>query len=873
MPISLCRARLRSPLQGLPRVARRHFTAKSWVLAGIFFVASLAQAAAPTVFHTRDYQSLVHAEPDEVIAIGGYGFSASDRVVYGAPTGPRPSTVPTRSAADSGLAPVISVGEPPYSLTARLPQAFQAGRAYRIWVVNAANEWSTPIAVNDPRPLWVSPSVVDASADPAGLGRNLRVIGRNLRPSAGQSAKIRLQGPATYVLSAADPADPESSVPDYVLEAPLPAHITPGKYTVSVSRDARTWVEVSSQTWQVRADPPQPATFSLDEARFGGCKPNDSVADNACLERAIAAARAAGGGVVLIPTGTWDLSATEGLVLPVNVNLQGAADHGSRIVRHNILHSRPRALLTVAGHNIIRDLSFTDAEPTPSVAASRPIITLGEGPPSATPVTDIIIVNNDFLRVGRAIEDATRPLIRLWITHNRFAAFDRDLQLTGDQFGTEAPNLIEDSIVRWNTFIPGSFLDVPAHQGVLASELSSSHRLDFSNNVADGTATEGLQNAGDPKGWRAAFFWNLNGNQELTLVAQNRISCSGDKAGDGEAIAFDTNGDTYPFDGAQKVTAASATTLSVRAALAAELVGHPVDRASFYRGHWIQVVEGAGAGQVRKIQSYSEDAATGTVTFTVTVPWDLPPRSGARVVVGREFWQVYTVANESDQRTPLCQKANLNFPSGGQINYWTPTADSVIDGNKQYDTGGIVFKVNYNAAAPNCHDCGNWVEFQAGLEIRNNLIQGEYDWNSDCSRSGINASMGLAPIPDSTPPLLGIGLSIAHNRIVHADGLRGGGIDFAVSWHMGPPPGRWQILQSVVIQHNSLEDIDGPAPRPVCRTGQEQRVAIRLEGQDSLRNTVLYANRCQKVSLPLFDAGKNTVRLCDGAADSCGCGP
>jgi hypothetical protein len=852
----------------------RHFTAKSFGVVCALFGATVTHAAAPAVFHSRDYQSLVHAGPDEVIAIGGYGFSASDRVVYGAQSGPHPGAVPTHDSADSGLAPVISVGDPPYSLTARLPRAFQAGHPYRIWVVNAANEWSAPITVNDPRPLWVSPSEVNASADPARLGRKLRVIGRNLRPNAGQSARIRLQGPATYILTPDNPEDPASSVPDYVLEAALPTHLTPGNYTISVSRDARTWVEVSSQTWEVKADPPQLATFSIDDSRFGSCRANDEQADNSCLERAIAAATAAGGGTVVIPTGTWDLSATRGLVLPVNVELRGDPDHSSRIVRHDILHSHPRALLTVAGHNIISDLSFSDAEPTPSEAASRPIITLGEGPPSATPVSDVIMVNNDFVRVGRAIEDSVRPLIRLWITHNRFGAFDRDLQLVGDRYSTEAPNLIEDSIVRWNTFIPGSFLDVPGYQGVLASELSSSHRLDFSNNVADGTAVEALQNPGDPKGWRAAFFWNLNGNQELTLIAQNHISCSGDKAGDGEAIAFDSNGDTYAFDGAQTVSGATATTLTLRSELAAELIGHSVDRARFYRGHWIQVVEGPGAGQVRKIQSYNQDTASGTVTFTVTTPWDLPPRAGARIVVGREYWQVYTVGNEIDQRKPLCQKANLNYPSGGQITYWTPTADSVIDGNKQYDTSGILLKVNYNAAAPGCRECGNGVEFQAGLEVRNNLIQGEYDWDSDCSRSGISASMGIVPTPNTRPPLLGIGLAIDHNRIIHADGLRGGGINFAVAWHMGPPPGKWQMLQSMVIQHNSFEDLDGPAPRPACRTGQDQRTAIRLEGSDNLRNTVLYANDCRSVTHPLFDGGKNTVRLCDGGpAESCVCGP
>ena len=836
-----------------------------------------ANAAAPGVFHTPGYESLVHAEPDDVVVIGGYGFVPSDHVVYEAfdsddPARPHPAAIPASSGPDSGVAAVVAVGDPPYSLTARLPQTLQAQRIYRLWVVNAAGEWSEAITVNDPRPLWVSPSYVNETADPARLGRRLRVVGRNLRPGAGQPARIRLKGPATYVLTSdSAAADAGSSVPDYVLEAPLPTRVTAGHYSVSVSNDGRTWVEVKSQPLEVRTDPPAPASFSIDEPRFGGCRPGDGAADNSCLARALAAARAAGGGVVVIPTGTWDLSAANGLVLPPNVSLRGVPDRSGKVVRHDLRHARPRALLTVTSHNTISDLTFTDAEPTTSVDDSKPIIALGEGPASAAPVSDVIIVNNDFQRVGRAIEDGARPLVRLWITHNRFAAFDRDLQLPGDHFGVNAPNLIEDSIVRWNTFIPGSYIDVTEHQGVIGSELSSSHRLDFSNNIADGASSEGLQNVGDPKGWRAAFFWNLNGNQEMTLVAENRISCPGDKAGDGEALGFDGNGDTFAFIGAQTVAGATAVTLTVHGALLGEQARRAIDRASFYRGHWIQVMEGMGAGQVRKIQSYVENAAAGTVTFTVTTPWDIPPQPGSRIVVGRDYWQVYTVGNEVDQRKPLCQKTNLTYPAGGQIGYWTPTADSTIDGNRQYDSSGILFAVGYSVPASDCRDCGNSAAFQTGLEIRNNLVDGEYDWDSDCSRSGISASIGVSPTPASPPPLLGIGISIAHNQIVHADGFRGGGIDFASTWFMGPPPGKWQLLQSVVIQHNYLMDIDGPPPRPTCHFGQVKRAAIRLDGVDNLRNTILYANSCRDVGNLVLDGGKDTLRLCASSGGSCEC--
>ena len=100
--------------------------------------------------------------------------------------------------------------------------------------------------------------------------------------------------------------------------------------------------------------------------------------------------------------------------------------------------------------------------------------------------------------------------------------------------------------------MPGSYIDIAARQGAIASGIGASLRLDFSSNIADGLSSEGLQDPEDRKGWRAAFFWNMNNNNELVLVAQNQVSCSGDKAGDGEAIAFDASGNRFGFNGIRR---------------------------------------------------------------------------------------------------------------------------------------------------------------------------------------------------------------------------------------------------------------------------------------------------------------------------------
>lgn len=857
----------------------------SWVGA-IFFIGALlatlfpatpAQAAPLRVLHTPGYESPVQAGPDDVVVIVGADFAADDQVVYQAveapgATGAHPSTAPTRSDAISGLAPVVAVADPPYSLTARLPENLRQHAAYRLWVVNGKGEWSEPITINDPRPAWITPGRVNETADPAGLGRRIRVVGRNLRPDPQKPLRMKLQGPATYILTSDGAPATSSEVPDYVAEAPLPPRLSPGSYRVSLSTDGRSWIEVPSQQLQVMSDPTPLPDFTLDEPRFGGCQPGDGRIDNPCLARAIEAAAQHGGGVVHIPTGVWDLSAAAGFTLPPNVHLAGPADHPATLVRHEVRGAHPRALFTVTGNNSITHILFTEADILASPADSKPVIALGE--PSATyaPVTDIIIADDVFQRVGRAIEDTGRPLVRLMVTHNRFAAYDRDLQLPGIHINSPVPYRLEDSIIRWNTFVPGSFIDVAGHQGVIASELGGASRVDFSTNVADGAATDGLQNPQDPTGWRAAFFWNLNGNEERLLVAENQIRCPGDKAGDGEAVGFDDNGQWLAFDGAPTVSRAGATTVSVHAPLQDHLGNLSIDRVSYYRGLWIQVMEGPGTGQARKIQSYVEDRAAGTVTFTVAPGWDITPGPGSRISVGRDYWQVYTVGNVIDQREPLCKKANLNGPSGGTIAVWTATADSVIAGNEQHDTGGIFFGARYSFPAPDCHDCGNVASFQTGLEIRANVVDGEYDWNSDCSRSGISGGLSISPTPQSPPPLVGIGILIAQNRITHADGLRGGAIDLTAGWYLGPPPGKWPLLESIVIQHNIVTDIDGPVPRNACHFNQDNRSAFRLDGVDNMRDTVFYANRCERVGKILIDGGKGTVRLCRSPAQaSCEC--
>jgi hypothetical protein len=857
------------------------------VIAGWCGSLPAARAAAPTLFRTPGYQAPVRGDPDDLLMLAGKGFHGTDRVVYaavdGGASGAHPDRVPDLSTALSGMAQIVSSAGPGVAITVLLPAQMQPGRAYHLWVVTAQDEWSTPVTINDPRPLWFSPAYAWPAADIPGLDRAIRVMGRNLSTPYAQLSQIRLRGLATYLLPVKAPEAGVRALPLYAAAAVLPARLAPGLYTVSVRRSDGDWIDVPGRKFVVRADPAPAPSFRLDDPAFGGCRAGDGADDSRCLAAAVMAAARARGGNIMIAAGRWRLSGTagsgaDGFVLPPGTSLLGAGPGHSIIERIDALQARSNiALLTLTGRNTVSGITFHDFAHFTSIADARPVIRLGpEGNVAAVPaaspaqIADVVITGNHFDRVGKAVSDEGEwPLVRLIVSGNEFAAFDEDLFLGGGA-RPGAPFRVDDSVIRGNRFIPGSFVDAAIRQGTIASEIGAANRLDFSDNIADGADTRGLDNPGDQKGFRAAFFWNMQNNVERLLVSRNRISCSGDKAGDGEALSFDDNGSRTGFAGAPSVGDAGPDWVRVRDARLLDSTGQSLRRDTFYLGQWVQVVSGPGLGQVRRIVAYREDP-NGTVTLQVAPRWDVVPAAGvSRVQVAREMWQAVIVDNDIESGSPPCAKSNLTDKASGRIVVWLPSADSVVEGNVQHDSSGILFRQAYQANTPSCPSCQNVSTFQSALEIRNNRIDGEYDWSSDCSLSGITGDYSASPTPESPPSVLGFGVAIAHNAITHADGLRGGAVDFTPSWYAGPAPGHWPLVENPLVFQNDLRDIDGPAPRPVCHYGG-RRIGIQLGEPGNVSHAVLYSNHCRNVSTALQDAGSATVRVCPAGGDTASC--
>jgi hypothetical protein len=850
----------------------------------------------PHLYSAPAHESPVRADPDDLLLLPGYGLAASDRVVYSvlrdtaaALLPPRLADIPLEQTRAAGFADVVSVADTPYSLTVRLPEATSRGRAYALWVINAAGEWSNGVRINDARPLWITPDYAYATASLANLPRVLKVVGRNLQPVANAPTRVRLVGPHTYTLPASNRS---ASLSRYVAEVTLPSFIVPGRYAVQTSRDGSTWSPIMNvaggraQTFRVLPDPVAGAAV---EVRDFNC---DATDDTSCIVRAIAAAANVtkyphGATVVfdrrtyqLSDPGTWSAGANvsskgvdvEGIWVPRHVSLRGAGAtvvvRGSGWLAETSAPDDRRvpiaSLFNLQGDNTVEGFTFDDENVyTASSAGRNAALSLGIDANYAhsiglsQPVSHVVISHNEFRHPFVAIQNGGLPLDHLYITYNDFGAWQNGLYL-GRQgnLGTANPFDLTDSVISYNTFHPGSF---PA---TIASQLGGGTRLDFSNNVADGTSTAYLYDAADPRGFRAAFFWHLGTNSELKLISQNRILCSGDKPGDGEAIVFD-GADETDYGGyvrAAPVVASSSKDWSSEVAVGASPLRGPLG----FVGQWLQVVRGPGRGQLRKVTAFS--ATSSAATFTVSPPFDVLPGPGSAVTVGLENWQSYVVDNHVDHGARLCVNGPKSNPSGGGIIFYAQTADSVIEGNRQNASSGILLAHQYilSPSRP------AFLMLQAANEIRDNLVEQAPMFAGLRGVSGIRSAYVATAENrgEPPPPVLDFATSIAGNRLVAADGP-GGAIEFQdggpVGWRNSTDGcvATWEIAAAPLVFHNDVSASPGtgigigsraPPQRPArCPPGIRDPIVW---------HATLYANSCAGVSRPLSDDGTGTQRIC-----------
>ena len=844
------------------------------VLAGV-----AAPAEVPLLYTGALHESPVSGSPGDLLQLTGDGLDGSCTVVYTraavSDTGLPPS-IPERDTQASGVAPIVSAANAPRSIIIRLPPSVTAGQVYRLWVRNRRGQWGGPALINDPRPGWFSPASVYATARVAGLPRELRLVGRNLRRDQSPTSQIRLSGPQGVVLVAGSREPAGTSLGQYVVDVQLPARLAPGRYRIAYRRSDWRWVDVPGQTLTVMADPPARRDYPV--AGYG-CAADARSDATGCVLSAMRDAALTGGRVVF-DRGTWRLDGvdrreltSDGIVVPVGVGLVAREPGQASVVRgRRWADSRP--LFALTGANLVSGLRFQDEDLHRGVDGF-PVLQIGRSYPSSDTevVRDVTVADNIFDKTYSAIGDGGVPMLRVYVVRNVFGPYAYGLLLEGNGGNVRQQFTLEDSIVRYNRFYAGSLYDHARSYGPIASQVGAARRMDFSDNLVDGSSTEFLNDPQqDARGWRGALFFTLRGNIEHALIASNRITCAGDKIGDGEAIVFDNNHNAPGFDAVAPVTGATADSVSTTSSLRRLAEGQSLP-GRFYVEHYVQVVSGRGLGQVRRIVAYREDAG---VVVQVSPNWDVLPDSTSRIAIAREVWDAAVVGNQVDQRVPLCTKANATKPSGGAISYYSNPPDSVIDGNTLFDTSGISLAAHYLVADPQLGKDA-MILFQYFVDIRNNRVDGEYLWNSDYSWSGISVGYAASPTAASPLPVASVGAVIAHNLVHAADAMRGGGIALLPTWHEGPgaAPQTWEFIESPLLFGNELADIAGPEAVSLAKYVRSRfvtpRVGVSL-ADGLIWNAVLSGNRCSRVDTPLRDGSRLAVRICDArGATSCEC--
>ena len=630
-----------------------------------------------------------------------------------------------------------------------------------------------------------------------------------------------------------------------------------------------------------------------------------------------------------------------GIIVPVNINLvgQGATGAGATTIeRWNTWvesdhGNSPLIGFTLQGNNTVSGINFADKIDYTGGLVGAPELALGlswgrsrlYGPTDPVVVSNITIADNLFTQPFIAIGSGGLPTDHVYIVSNTFGgAWDSAISIEDDPGDDtnltnpsrpydDRPFSFSDSVIAYNTFYPSSWQAAGGGGGTVATKLASTARLDFSHNVADGsqTATEYL--APPPvTGWRAAHFWSRGQNNDTTLISRNYMTCPGDKNGDGEAMVFDGDGHTLggmpdiesvitstAWTDSSVTPAVPGTTLTVQGSLVTTLsnsVDISANPTPFYRNYWIQVVQGRGKGQWRKVVSVAtgSNSSGPTATFNVTPAFDVLPDVTSKVLLDHATWQSAIVDNFINQQFGTCTKNNaVRNGAGGTLSFYASTADSAIEGNQQLDTTGIELAHGYHPAhSSQCHSDRPCASVQTSNEVRNNVVQYAYNFdNTYGTLGGVQLAFGAdstlcdgTNCPAPPPPVLGFGMTVAGNAITHSDDLDLdgahlpiGAIGVSPNYNTGPldasGAARWQMGDATLIFHNSLKTI--------ARTNLEHplRVGVGIDvAQGTTLNppiswrTTLYANSCTNVDVPFSDFGTGTVRYCPaGAGSNCEC--
>jgi hypothetical protein len=542
-------------------------------------------------------------KPGEIFSVNGEYLDDQSVVLAVAPSAGAPRATPPDGAV---TVETIQRDAGGHFASAFLPGTLSAG-VYEVWAQTTGG-WSNSVLLNGPRPLFTSERE-------AWGGQSITLVGRNFLASefgASTTPQVRLNnGTAVWVPSVLDLAP-------YSLTLIVPAGLPLGAYTVEISHDGWAWVATpETDQLTVVADGSDPLQLGVSWAgsfAWGsdfpvtgyGAQPNSGTDETANIQAAVNAAKAAGGGIVTLPAGVFQLS---GIALPADVVICGAGAGQTTLVSTavggNFINSTGDG--TTNGHHGVAHLSIQVQDDT-----VRPDVFLWLGEQWGT--------NNNTADL------TVRTASEIFIY-----GIDISYGLPGPVVTSGQRGIGAEYIAKERVFVAGChWTGYFAHPGInfvtnYYTVKDSTFEYSTGDVVGNGSRVFYLNNSiiGHREYSTASGDYDLHGlfARDRCLMAGNSVQGTGTlgnynelgpTANDGEALCVEGPNAVFTYGA---VASATSTSLAVTPVL-------PVQQELAYFGSpSIMIVDGTGLGQLRVIDSV--DAATST--FTITEPWDIVP--------------------------------------------------------------------------------------------------------------------------------------------------------------------------------------------------------------------------------------------------------
>lgn len=598
-------------------------------------------AQAPVVWHASDV-----VKPGDLLSLHGEWLdAASAQVLVVGATQDREAILLARAQKAS----IVQTDTQGHFLVVQVPPRLPSGQ-FRVWVHTAGGS-STSIAVNQPRPLFLSEYE-------AWAGQQIEIVGRNFDPR-----EFAGHGKPRVRLVDSEGKHAEAQIVDYnpfALTITVP-HISTATYHLEVSTDGEQWWPLSAQeTLSVVPVGHDPLGLGVawanhfhwervfDVARHG-VPTTGGVDVTAQVQAVVDAAKAAGGGVVYFPAGTYQLS---GIALPADIVLQGAGAAKTTLlstaVGGNFINTSGDG--QTRGHHGVAHLRIELKDPN-----VRPDTFLWLGEPWAqnNNVRDLTVrtasevfvtgVDLNYSLLPPPVASGQRGLGIEWIVKAR--ALCTDSHFVGYRAMPCINYITNYYTVKRNSFEYSS--------GVVVC--NGSHCFYEDNQIiGHRELTNGA--AGD----------DLHGlfARDRTYMANNVVTGVGTfTSDDGEALCVEIPDAAFNYG---SVTSASATMLTVNPQV-------PLTNPLVYFGYLaVAIVDGRGLGQLRRVTNVDST----NNQLTVDRPWDVIPDSTSAFTLILPLEQVTFYKNSITN----CTKGMWFFGN---------TFDSVQANNTSTDSEGI----------------------------------------------------------------------------------------------------------------------------------------------------------------------------------------